>query len=107
MDRHIKTTVPNICGYSVDVSTIDVSQHGIPGLVGIETALFFTWADGQEASEVIATYATWDEAKEAHTSFCNPAVLARIVSYFAHYHNWIVQNCMSNAIGSNPEWNKK
>ena len=107
MNRHLRTTVHNVCGYSVDVSTIDLSIHGVPFVKGIETALFFNWADEEQFSEVVSTYGTWEEAKEAHKAYCNPSVLRHIVANFAHNHDQATKRALSNMVGSNPEWTKK
>jgi len=79
---HLKTTVTLESIGNVDVSTIDLSIHGWPGVSGIETCLFWKsrGCDCGE-SEVVATYSSWDEAVEAHYALTNPTVLARTIMH--------------------------
>lgn len=72
--NHLTTAVKVPGVGTVDVSTIDLSINGFPGLTGFETCLFW----GQE-SEVVATYPNWAEAAEAHEAWTNPSVLASVI----------------------------
>lgn len=62
--RHLESIVSIETVGKVDISTIDLSQHGRRGLVGIETCLF--WRGN---SEVVESYPTWDAAVEGHAEW--------------------------------------
>ena len=62
--RHLESTVSIESIGKVDISTIDLSQHGRRGLVGFETCLF--WGGN---SDVVESYATWDEAVQGHAEW--------------------------------------
>jgi len=70
--RHLTSTVTVESVGPVDISTIDLSQHGRPGLVGLETCLFW----GRE-SAVVESYATWDEAVQGHAEWNSAEKVAR------------------------------
>ena len=73
--RHLESTVSIETVGKVDISTIDLSQHGRRGLVGIETCLFW----GRE-SEVVESYSTWDAAVQGHAEWQS----AEKVAYALH-----------------------
>jgi hypothetical protein len=70
--RHLESTVTVESVGPVDISTIDLSQHGRPGLVGLETCLFW----GRE-SVVVASYPTWDAAVQGHSEWNSAEKVAR------------------------------
>lgn len=70
--RHLKSTVTIETVGQVDISTIDLNQHGVTFLRGYETCLFW----GRE-SEVVESYNTWAEAQAGHSKWELPETLAR------------------------------
>lgn len=76
--RHLKTTVTLETIGPVDVSTIDLSHTGI--WTGYETCLF--WGGNPGNSEVVETYGSWEQARDGHAKWTDPAVLAQ----------WVIDN---------------
>ena len=72
--RHLNSTVTVETVGKVDISTIDLSTHGVPFLNGYETCLFW----GREA-EVVQTYGTWDEAVAGHAEFKSAEKVAHAI----------------------------
>jgi hypothetical protein len=70
-----------------EVSTIDLSIHGLSSYGGFETCIFFE--DG--SSEVVASYDDVANAKAGHYSFCNPYVV-RLVLETVYYRNEAYRN---------------
>jgi hypothetical protein len=62
--RHLESTVTVESVGQVDISTIDLSQHGVRFLTGCETCLFW----GRE-SETVESYPTWDAALRGHAEW--------------------------------------
>ena len=91
MTQHIRTTVRLSASLAVDVSTIDLSMHGVEFLTGIETGLFWTWADGRTDNDIVARYASWDEAQAGHAAWCNESVLAFVTGAMETYAQVIAQ----------------
>ena len=83
---HLKTTVRLNAGWSVDVSTIELSYS----MCGYETRLFFMREGKAQMSEVVAIYSHRSEAELGHKGFANAAVLRRLLAdlhereYFAN-----------------------
>jgi hypothetical protein len=70
---HLRTTV-NVRGIGdVDVSTIDMAIHGW-GATGIETCIFFPGGE----SDVVAYYASHEEAQVGHVAFTFPQVIGYV-----------------------------
>lgn len=72
--KHLKSTVSVESIGKVDISTIDLSQHGVRFLTGCETCLFW----GRE-SEVVQCYGTWDEAVAGHAEWESAEKVARAI----------------------------
>jgi hypothetical protein len=70
--RHLESTVSIESIGPVDISTIDLSQHGVRSVRGIETCLFW----GRE-SEVVASYPTWAAAVQGHAEWNSAEKVAR------------------------------
>jgi len=70
---HLKSKVETCLGL-VEVSTVDLSLPGWTSGKGYETCLFLP---GEE-SEVVAWYATQEQAAAGHAAFSNEAVLKAI-----------------------------
>lgn len=70
--RHLTSTVSIECIGKVDISTIDLSIHGVRFLVGFETCLFW----GRE-SEVVQRYSNWAEARAGHAEWESAEKVAR------------------------------
>ena len=71
--RHLTSTVTVESIGDVDISTIDLSCHGVRFLTGCETCLF--WGRGE--SEVVQSYATWDQAVQGHAEWQSAEKVAR------------------------------
>jgi hypothetical protein len=63
--RHLTSTLTVESIGPVDISTIDLSCHGVRFLTGCETCLFW----GRCESVVVEGYATWDEAVQGHAEW--------------------------------------
>jgi hypothetical protein len=72
--RHLKATVTVENVGKVDISTIDLSTHGVRFLNGYETCLFW----GRE-SAVVQTYGTWEEAVAGHAEWHSAKKVARAI----------------------------
>jgi hypothetical protein len=72
LSRHLESTVSIETVGKVDISTIDLSQHGVRHLIGYETCLFW----GTE-SEVVGSYSTWDSAVQGHAEWNSAERVAR------------------------------
>jgi len=91
MTKHLRTTIRLSESLSVDVSTIDLSMHGVEFLTGIETGLFWTWADGRGDSDIVARYASWAEARAGHAAWCNESVLGFVTGAMETYAQVLAQ----------------
>lgn len=69
----------------VEVSTVDLSSHGILRLVGYETCLFW----GAE-SQVVQSYPTWDAAVQGHSTWDCAETLARALHVL-----YVERNCIT------------
>lgn len=74
VSRHLTSTVNIESIGPVDISTIDLSQHGVRFLTGFETCLFW----GRE-SAVVQSYGTWDEAVAGHAEWQSAEKVARAI----------------------------
>jgi hypothetical protein len=72
--RHLKSTVTVETVGRVDISTIDLSQHGVRWLNGYETCLFW----GRNAEEV-QSYSAWEEAVAGHAEWQSAEKVARAI----------------------------
>lgn len=72
--RHLKASVTVETVGKVDISTIDLSTHGVRWLNGYETCLF--WGGN---SRVVDIYLTWDDAVEGHAEWQSAEKVARAI----------------------------
>lgn len=87
--HHLTTTVRLPSGVLVDVSTIDLSIHELPHLVGMETCLFWTWPDTNEQDNLaVAEYPSWDDAAAGHAAWTNPTVLEAVIALVVMTRDW-------------------